>query len=47
VEKSLKELEGVTEVRVELSEGAAYIKGEIDPMKVKETINSLGYEFVE
>ena len=47
VEKSLKELEGVTEVRVELSEGAAYIKGEIDPMKVKETINSLGYESVE
>lgn len=45
VEKNLKLLEGVSEVRVELAEGAAYIKGEhIDSSKVIETVQSLGYK---
>lgn len=45
VEKNLKLLEGVSEVRVELAEGAAYIKGEhIDSGKVIETVQSLGYK---
>ncbi len=47
VEKSLRNIEGVTDVRVELSEGAAYIKGEgIDSRKVIETINALGYRYI-
>lgn len=47
VEKNLKKINGVTEVRVELTEGAAYIKGEnVDPDKVIETITSLGYRYI-
>lgn len=47
VEKNLKNIEGVKEVRVELAEGAAYIKGEgIDSNKVIETIHSLGYKYI-
>lgn len=48
VEKNLRTIEGVTDVRVELAEGAAYIKGEnIDCTKVIETVQSLGYRIVK
>lgn len=47
VEKTLSGIEGVTGVRVELAEGAAYIKGEnIDPTKVIGAINALGYRHI-
>ena len=47
VEKNLKNIEGVTDVRVELTEGAAYIKGDnVDSSKVIEVINSLGYKHI-
>lgn len=45
VEKAIAGIEGVRAVRVELSEGIAYIDGEkIDPQKVISTINGIGYE---
>ncbi len=48
VEKCLKEIEGITEMRVELTEGAAYIKGEnIDPKKIIEAIEAIGYRCKE
>ena len=48
VEKSLSNVEGVTEVRVDLTEGAAYVKGEkIDHGKIVEAIESIGYKYIE
>ena len=45
VEKAIAGIEGVRAVRVELSEGIAYIDGEnIDPQKVISTINGIGYQ---
>jgi copper chaperone CopZ len=44
VEKALSSIEGITAVRVELAEGAAYVTGDIDRMKVVETVKSLGYD---
>ena len=45
VEKAIAGIEGVRAVRVELSEGIAYIDGEkIDPQKVISTINGIGYK---
>ena len=45
VEKAIAGIEGVRTVRVELSEGIAYIDGEnIDPQKVISTINGIGYQ---
>lgn len=47
VEKALAALVGEDKVRVELAEGAAYIKGEnIDHTKIIQTINSLGYRYI-
>lgn len=47
VEKSLRQLEGIEDVHVDLAEGAAYIKGEhVDSSKVIDTINSLGYSYI-
>lgn len=47
VEKALAGIEGVRAVRVELSEGVAYLEGEnIDSQKVISTINQIGYECV-
>ena len=48
VEKALSNIDGITAVRVDLAEGAAYIKGkEIDNETVIATINSLGYKYIE
>ena len=48
VEKSLSNVEGVTEVRVDLAEGTAYVKGEkIDHGKIVEAIESIGYKYIE
>lgn len=45
VEKILTQIDGVRSVRVELSEGMAYIDGEnIDVQKVVSAINALGYK---
>ena len=45
VEKAIAGIEGVRAVRVELSEGIAYIDGEnIDPQKVISTISGIGYK---
>lgn len=46
VEKNLAKVEGVTNVRVELAEGTAYIDGTFDRNKIIETINELGYEYI-
>lgn len=47
VEKSLRQLEGVEDVHVDLAEGTAYIKGgNVDISKVIDTINSLGYTYL-
>ena len=48
VEKNLAKVEGVESVRVELTEGAAYIQGKnVDPEKIIETIQSLGYKYIQ
>lgn len=47
VEKNIAKIEGVTSVIVDLTEGTAKVEGEFDPTKVIETINSLGYEYIE
>lgn len=46
VEKNLAKIDGVTAVRVELSEGIAYIDGNFDATQVIATINELGYEYI-
>ena len=47
VEKSLRQLDGVEDVHVDLDKGTAYVKGEdIDRDKVIATINSLGYRYI-
>ena len=47
VEKSLRLLDGVEDVHVDLGKGTAYVKGEdIDRDKVIATINSLGYRYI-
>lgn len=47
VEKSLRQLDGVEDVHVDLDKGTAYVKGEnIDSGKVIETIKSLGYTYL-
>lgn len=47
VEKSLRQLDGVEDVHVDLGKGTAYVKGEdIDRNKVIATINSLGYRYI-
>ena len=46
VEKRLAEIEGVTSVRVELSEGAAYVTGEADSDSIIEAIGSMGYKYI-
>ena len=48
VEKNLAKVEGVESVRVEFTEGAAYIQGKnVDPEKIIETIKSLGYKYIQ
>ena len=48
VEKRLAQIKGVESVRVELTEGAAYIKGEkVEPETIIATIKSLGYEYIK
>ena len=47
VEKALAELVGADKVRVDLAEGAAYIKGEnIDHREIIQAITSLGYRYI-
>lgn len=47
VEKRLAQIEGVTAVHVELSDGTAYVEGEnIDDEKIIAAIGELGYKYV-
>lgn len=46
VEKNLAKIEGVTAVQVDLEQGVAYVEGEFDVQRVIETIESLGYEYI-
>lgn len=47
-EKALNAVEGVEAVRVELAEGAAYIKGKnAEPQKIIDAIRAAGYEYEE
>lgn len=47
VERNLAAVEGVTAVRVDLEQGAAYVEGEADPEKIIAVIGQLGYEYVK
>lgn len=47
VEKNIAKIEGVTAVSVDLEAGIAYVDGNFDVNKVIETIDSLGYEYIE
>lgn len=44
VTKAVKELPGVTEVKVDLASNSAAVDGDIDPAKVIEAIEEEGYE---
>ncbi|MBQ5638412.1 MAG: heavy-metal-associated domain-containing protein, partial [Alistipes sp.] len=46
VERNLAKLEGVESVRVDLAEGVAYVTGDVEPQKVIDLINDLGYEYL-
>ena len=46
VEKNIKEITGIDEVLADLTNGQVRISGvEIDSLKVKETIEEMGYQF--
>lgn len=47
VERNIAKIEGVTAVSVDLEAGIAYVDGNFDVNKVIETIDSLGYEYIE
>ena len=48
VEKALANVKGVTAVRVELTEGRAFVDGDnFSQQEIVDTIRSLGYEYVE
>lgn len=48
VEKNIAQVPGVTSVRVELAEGAAYVQGEdVDPEAIIKAIESLGYKYIK
>lgn len=47
VETNLAKLDGVTKVTVDLAKGIAYVEGNHDSKTVIDTINSLGYKYVE
>lgn len=46
VEKALKALEGVTDVKVNLEDKTAYISGNVNLNTVKEAIEEAGYDFI-
>ena len=47
VEKNLSKLPGVEEVTVDLTSGRTMIKGNPDPIAVKEVIDDLGFSIEE
>ena len=48
VERALAKVKGVTAVRVELTEGRAYIEGQdVSPQEVINTIHTLGYKYIQ
>lgn len=49
VENALKDIEGVTKIKIDLKNKQAVILGkcEIDKEKIKSTITELGYEIIE
>lgn len=48
VENSLSKIEGVTSVRVDLAEGAAYVEGDgVESSAIITVIRDLGYEYIE
>lgn len=47
VERNIAKIEGVTAVSVDLEADIAYVDGNFDVNKVIETIDSLGYEYIE
>ena len=46
VRKALEELEGVSEVQVDLDKGEARYEGDVPPEKVKEAISRTGFKVV-
>lgn len=45
--KALEEIDGVTNVRVDLEKGEAAFDGEISPGVIKEAIAKIGFEVVD
>ncbi len=45
--KALEGLAGVSGVQVDLEKGEARYEGQVDPQKVKEAIEKIGFEVVE
>lgn len=46
VEKAIRSVEGVEDVKVSLSENSAEIKGNYNLNKIKEAVDSIGYKFI-
>lgn len=46
IEKAITKQEGVTSVRVDLSKGTAYVEGSPDDAKIKEAVETLGYDYL-
>ncbi len=47
VERNIQKIDGVTSVTVDLNNGTAYVDGNFDSAKIIETIQNLGYEYIE
>lgn len=47
VERNIQKIDGVTSVTVDLNNGTAYVDGNFDTAKIIETIQNLGYEYIE
>jgi len=46
VEKAIRSVEGVEDVKVVLAENSAEIKGNYDILKIKNAVDSIGYKFI-
>ena len=47
VEKELATLPGVTSVTVDLDKKTATVEGDVAESTIRDTVNSLGYEYIE
>jgi copper chaperone CopZ len=47
VETNLMKLPGLTSVQADIITGNVQVEGDIQPDKIRDTINALGYRFVK